>query len=350
MDRKYYIDNIRWIFILLLIPFHAAMTWNCWESNYIWLEPCKPLCAFVIFLAPFYMPTLFVLAGMSIKFSLKRRSKKEFLLERVQKLLLPFIIGVVTVVAVMTYYADKFHNGYKGSFFSHYKVFFTNLSDFTGYDGYFTPGHLWFLFFLFIVSCLMIGVIALQKRFLPDLSFESCKLWQIILLGVIPVILSPILDFGGKSIGECFGLVLLGYYIFSEETIIEKICRCAVMFLCIAFVASTCYVVIFVYMENHSTIWNDILNNISQWFGILGVVGFGSKHMNWNNKITKYLTANSFRIYIIHFMWVIICQYYFAQVVTGVYALYIFSVVSAIALTFLTIGVYQKIVCKNIEK
>ena len=64
MKRKYYIDNIRWIFILVLIPFHAAMAWNGWEGNYIWFEPCKPLSAFVIFVDPPYMATLFVLAGM----------------------------------------------------------------------------------------------------------------------------------------------------------------------------------------------------------------------------------------------------------------------------------------------
>lgn len=37
--RKHYIDNLRWITILLLIPYHAAMAWNVWgEPNYIFLR------------------------------------------------------------------------------------------------------------------------------------------------------------------------------------------------------------------------------------------------------------------------------------------------------------------------
>lgn len=339
MKRKYYIDNIRWIFILVLIPFHAAMAWNGWEGNYIWFEPCKPLSAFVIFVDPPYMATLFVLAGMSIKFSLKKRSSKQFLMERVHKLLVPLLIGIATVVAVMTYYADRFHNGYCGSFLSHYKVFFTHISDFTGYDGYFTPGHLWFMLFLFLVSCLVLGVIGLQKRFLLDLSFENCKLIGVILIGVVPEIFAPVLDFGGKSIGRSFALVLLGYYIFSEETVIHRMEKYAGIFLGITAVSSSCLVILFVFLENQTSVWNTIFCDISQWFGILGVIGFAGKHMNWNNKVTQYLSKNSFRIYIVHFMWIVISQYYLSQVVSEIYLLYALSVISALLLTLFTVEV-----------
>ena len=35
--RKYYIDNLRWITLLILIPYHTAMAWNVWgELNYIY--------------------------------------------------------------------------------------------------------------------------------------------------------------------------------------------------------------------------------------------------------------------------------------------------------------------------
>lgn len=38
-NRKYYIDNLRWACILLLVPFHSAMAWNSWgEGSYIWFH------------------------------------------------------------------------------------------------------------------------------------------------------------------------------------------------------------------------------------------------------------------------------------------------------------------------
>ena len=33
--RKHYIDNLRWIMILMLIPYHAAMAWNTWGDPII---------------------------------------------------------------------------------------------------------------------------------------------------------------------------------------------------------------------------------------------------------------------------------------------------------------------------
>lgn len=37
--RKHYIDNLRWITLLILIPYHTAMAWNVWgESDYTYFE------------------------------------------------------------------------------------------------------------------------------------------------------------------------------------------------------------------------------------------------------------------------------------------------------------------------
>ena len=345
MKRKYYIDNIRWLFILLLIPFHAAMAYNTWESNYIWIEENKLLSSFVIFISPYYMPTLFVLAGMSMKYSLKKRSGKQFLKERVRKLFIPLVVGIITVVPVMTFFADRFHNGYGGSFIEHYGIFFTNLSDFTGYDGYFTPGHLWFILFLFIVSIIAYGIIVLQKKFCPNLSFKNCKVCQVIFLIILPVLMKGIFDFGGKSIGESLAFVLLGYYIFSEDEVVEKLSEYSGYFLTITIVSVIIYNYIFVFLGIRDSVTNDICPYVALWFGVLGIIGFASNHMNWNNRITKYLSANSFKIYIIHFMWIVIIQFYLSRISNSIAVCYIVSVAFAFACTFLTVEILN--VCEK---
>lgn len=101
-ERKYYIDNLRWAWILLLIPFHAAMAYNNWEGNYIWLYENKILSSLVIFISPWFMPLLFVLAGISARYSIERRGYKKFIYDRIRKLFIPLISGVFTVVAFMT--------------------------------------------------------------------------------------------------------------------------------------------------------------------------------------------------------------------------------------------------------
>lgn len=51
--RINYIDNLRTIMILLLIPYHLAMAYNIWgEPNYIFLEENKAIASIVVFMSP----------------------------------------------------------------------------------------------------------------------------------------------------------------------------------------------------------------------------------------------------------------------------------------------------------
>ena len=60
--RKRYIDELRWMDVLLLIPYHAAMDWNCWgEPNYMFFGSSRVLSSIVVFLSPYFMPLLFLM-------------------------------------------------------------------------------------------------------------------------------------------------------------------------------------------------------------------------------------------------------------------------------------------------
>lgn len=128
--RKYYVDNLRWIVILLLVPYHAAMAWNVWgEPNYIYFESNQIISSIVVFFSPYFMPLMFFLAGISTRFALQKRTIGQYVLERTKKLLIPFIIGTVLIMPPMTYIADKFNYDYQGNLFRHYAVFFTHFTD-----------------------------------------------------------------------------------------------------------------------------------------------------------------------------------------------------------------------------
>ena len=164
--RKHYIDNLRWITILLLIPYHAAMAWNVWgEPNYIFFESNRIISSIIVFLSPYFMPLLFVLAGVSTRFALQKRSPGSYAFERVKKLLIPFTFGTLIFMPIMTYIADKFNYGYNENLFKHYGIFFTRFTDLTGADGGFSLGQFWFLIYLFFISVTALGIIVLQKKF-----------------------------------------------------------------------------------------------------------------------------------------------------------------------------------------
>ena len=162
--RDHYIDNLRSISILLLFPVHTFMIWNNFGSGfYVWLEENKIYSTLIVLINPWFMPLLFLLAGISARLSLEKRTTKEFVIQRINKLLIPFITGMVFLVPIQTLYARKFFYNYSGGFIENWRYFFTHFTDLSGYDGAFTPGHLWFILYLFIISILSLIIF----RYLP---------------------------------------------------------------------------------------------------------------------------------------------------------------------------------------
>lgn len=77
--RKHYIDNLRNLAILLLFPVHTFMIWNNFGSRfYIWQGENKILSTLIVLVNTGFMPILFVLAGMSARYALEKRTNKEF--------------------------------------------------------------------------------------------------------------------------------------------------------------------------------------------------------------------------------------------------------------------------------
>ena len=80
--RINYIDNLRTIIVSLVLIYHLAMAYNFWgEANYIFFERVNPIASIVVFMSPWFMPFLFLLAGISAAFSLKQRSYMDFIRE-----------------------------------------------------------------------------------------------------------------------------------------------------------------------------------------------------------------------------------------------------------------------------
>lgn len=122
--RKYYLDNLRTLMILLLFPVHTFMIWNNYGTKfYVWGGESKLLSSLITLVNPWFMSILFVIAGMCANYSLRKRSIKEFVKERFGKLMLPFISGMILLIPFQTLYARKFFFGYKGSLFDNFKHF-----------------------------------------------------------------------------------------------------------------------------------------------------------------------------------------------------------------------------------
>lgn len=94
--RKTYIDNIRWMTVVIVVIYHVLYMFNGVVTSGV-IGPFTPVQyqdAYLYFVYPWFMLLLFVISGMSARFYLNRHSEKEFLKRRTTKLLVPSTIGL----------------------------------------------------------------------------------------------------------------------------------------------------------------------------------------------------------------------------------------------------------------
>lgn len=338
--RKYYLDNLRTLMILLLFPVHTFMIWNDYGTKfYVWGGESKLLSSLITLVNPWFMSILFVIAGMCANYSLRKRSIKGFVKERFSKLMLPFISGMILLIPFQTLYARKFFFGYNGSLFDNFKYFFTNFTDLSGYDGCFTPGHLWFILFLFVISILSLVVIKLLPYEKIRNKTEKMNIAIIILLFVPVWLFYYIGNFGGFSLGKDFILYLLGYYVFSNDLIIQKIIKwkkLILMLFCILQLGLSIAYYQFSY-------YGDLGVNIVGWLGVLSFLIIGNEYFNKKTKITDYLSKASFPVYILHQTILVISGYYVLLSIDNIVMQVLIIMAGSFLLTFLCYEIIRRI-------
>lgn len=343
-ERKYYIDNLRWMAILLLFPFHTAQIWSGGEYSgfYIWSHTNNVMYAFSTAVYPWYMTLLFTLAGMSSKYSLQKRTNKQFISERTKKLMIPFLFGLLVLVPAMTYIGEVYFNGYSGTYLGQYYLFFTKITDLTGYKGGFTPAHLWFLLYLFLISLLALPVIQAQKKWLPKLLVNRIPYWALVLLFVPEWLMLYVLNIGGKSIGQFFFLYIVGYYMLSESDMEKKVKEHRFVSLALALVSGIAYTYLYCFAEMRNEFGTGLYVFFG-WMGILTLLGFGQTVLHFQNRVSRYFSRASYPIYIMHQTVLVIVGYRVLKFPIGMWGQCLLIVVASFIITILLYELVRRI-------
>lgn len=338
--RKHYIDNLRWSAIIILIIYHAAMAWNTWnEPNYIFFEGNRAISSIVVAFSPFLMPLLFILAGISTRYSFSKRTIKQYFQERVRKLLIPLVFGTLVFMPVMTYIADRYNCQYTGTFFQHYRVFFTRFTDMTGADGGFSLGQFWFLIYLFVITVIFVVILILLQRFKTDRKTRGTSVWNICLLGVPIILFHELPSIGGKNLIEYLYLFLLGYYVLSKDENVKNISDHKWLFFGVGI--SSTVINTYLFLWGNQTIsmvtkLNAVTRSLSEWFMILAAIGLTNHYCEKEWRITKYMSQRSFMFYMLHYIWIVLFQYlmhrYFSD---NTFLLFTIPIILAYTATFL---------------
>ena len=167
-QRLHYIDWLRVLAVLLLFPFHTWRVYNLGEDFYVKGAELSLALSYVIgFINRWHMPLLFFLAGASTYFALRKRSSSQYASERVKRLLVPFVFGILVLIPPQTWIGAMFNSGYVGSFVEYYAsgaFLQLNVQNNGDYYGGFGLGHLWFIIFLFLISLVVLPLLLWGRR------------------------------------------------------------------------------------------------------------------------------------------------------------------------------------------
>lgn len=295
------------------------MIYNNWgETFYINGPPITITSWFNFLVYPWWMTLLFTLAGISSAYALQKRSTKDFVKERTCKLLVPLLVGLLIVIPVQTYIADLFHNGYSGNYWTHYAIYFSRFTDLTGSDGGFTPAHLWFILYLFIISMIMLPVMNSYNKRNKKINPHKITLTKLIPLFLVITACIPFLNIADKSIGEFLACFAIGYFLLSDEVVHERLAK-YVLPLTLVFVSSLLLSLVLKETISNSDLLVDIARRVVVWFGILTMIGGFRKYFNFENKITKYFSSAIFSLFYFHQSVLVVLGYFILKSVSNIF-------------------------------
>ncbi|MFC3997935.1 acyltransferase [Nocardiopsis sediminis] len=310
--RRDHIDWLRNIGILFLFPFHTSRVFNDLESFYVKGDVNAPA-TLLVDLSYWFMPLLFLLAGMSSLYALRQRPARTYAGERFSRLLVPFVFGVLVVVPPQAYYAMRFHLGYQGGYGEFLWSYFTDFSGWSEYAGGISPAHLWFIAFLFVISMALLPL--MRKVLASGYSPVWMRRRFAILLPFAPVAaLSLLPDVAGKNILVFAAYFLLGFLIATDDAIGDLIEEHRRTYLVAALVTAAAVLAQIHVLGIRSGGPAHLLEHLACWPALLAMLGYAKRYLSRRSRLLAYFTPAAFPVYVLHQTYLVAVAYYVVQV------------------------------------
>ncbi|BCJ96806.1 hypothetical protein acsn021_43750 [Anaerocolumna cellulosilytica] len=163
--RKYYVDNLRWITVLLVVLYHVIYMYNGVSTAGVIgsFHEMQYQDALQYILYPWFMVILFIVSGMSSRYYLEEHTINEFIASRTRKLLVPSTLGLFVFHWTVGYFNMAISNAFDTFPNTTPKVILYLIMAVSG------TGVLWYIQMLWIFS---LGLVLIRK-------FETGKLYNI---------------------------------------------------------------------------------------------------------------------------------------------------------------------------
>lgn len=290
-ERRHDIDWLRVIAIWLLLIYHIAIIFQPWAMLVGFIrseELIQGLWKPMTMLNVWRIPLLFYVSGMGVYFAIRKRNWLKLLIERTQRILLPFVFGILAIAPIHMFIFQRYYE-MPASYFPH-------------------AGHLWFLGNIFCYVLLLSPLFFYLKnkeesRFMKGVSsFMSNPLGplSISVFFIIEVlILKPQIYALYTQTWHGFFLGLLAFlfgflFVYTGKTFWQTVLRWRWGYLGMAAAFYTLRLMVF---ETNAP---GYLTAIESNLWIFSLFGFGYRYLNRPSTVLSYLSQAAYPVYIIH--------------------------------------------------
>ncbi|WP_053366351.1 acyltransferase family protein [Bacillus sp. FJAT-27245] len=307
MPRKYDLDWLRVLATFAVFSYHILMFFNPWPwhvKNYETGSMGVLIVSLVI--STWIMPLFFAISGMTASISFQKRPVKKYMKERLARLGIPLLFGVVVLTPPQVYAERISHHQFEGSFLSFMGNYFNGPYLDIGAEGNFAFAghHLWYLLVLLFFT---LGTLPLFKR-MPAKREKRIGAAGLLIVAILPLIaaasLVDLVNLGGYDITFYLIIFLYGYYYFSTDEFVEVTERFFGLNCVVAFSGT----ILFVLLYMQSFYGGGILERLAFW-GAKSVSGYfmmmvlftlARRYLTRKNKFLAYWNEASMPFYILH--------------------------------------------------
>ena len=310
--RKHWMDNLRWVTVLLVLFYHVIYFYNnkgvFGGIGGFGPYPEHPQYQDVVMylLYPWFMPLLFLLAGISARYALEKHDGRTWFKARTRKLLVPGTIGLLVFQWTTGYFntAVAARMGMLDGVPGVAKWLILSISG---------CGPLWFVQDLWLFSLLLLLVRKLDAK---NRFYDACGR-----MGLITIILLGILFCLGEytlvrhprpeTADGLFNLYkpffyfipfLMGYFVFANDAVQEKLKQAWIPLLGCAAVTGVALVVTTFGQDNTTPQYlASPLNCLYGWVMCLAMMGWFQAKFDRTGRFAGYMTRSSFGLYIVHY-------------------------------------------------
>lgn len=300
MKRKTYLDNIRWATVVLVLVYHVFYYFNA-QGVFGGFGPFTQVQyqdAILYFVYPWFMVLLFVIAGISARYALQKRSGKEFFRDRTVKLLVPSTLGLFVFYWIAGYFNVWVGGGWEQM-----------PAELPGFVRYLISvasgiGPLWFAQMLWLFSGLLLLLRKLDRKDALYGCFRNMNAWAaLVFLPLIwasaQVLNTPVITV--YRFGIYFTAYLLGYYVFSHEKLQDSLAQYAAVFCAAAAVLGVVYTWYYFgtnYAEDDCL--KSVFTAVYLWIAVLAILGAGKRWFGSQSRLCRFMTRQSSGIYMLH--------------------------------------------------